>query len=421
MRAEELRDFVRTTDNGGYSDLIMTESPRARVVDWYGQLSKALENAAVHRCTQQSLVGLEDYRTVDRFSKSENWACILGYEELAEGFSNRSLSSKIQDDTIGPVWGHTVIGMDGEEHRLHRGLIAQAFTRKSIQRWNDNVVAPIVDGLIDRLGDRGRVDLAAEFTLFFPAFVITEMMGLPAAEVAQFHHWSAETIMAFHDLPRALRASKRLEEYLTPIIATRRESPGDDLISLLVQAELEGRKLTDIEIVSFGRMLLNAGGETTYRSTGSLLLYLLRHPDQLEQVRNDRALLPAAIEEGLRIEPPLASISRVAVADTTVAGVDLPEGTIVEMGMGMANRDPRRWTNPTAFDIHRKRLPHMAFAWGPHTCLGTHLARLEMTTAINALLDRLPGLRLDPDADREPLIQGIGLRSPNCVPVVFDR
>lgn len=418
MRAEELREFVRTTDSGEYADLIMTDSPRSRVVDWYGALSEALEKAPVQACTQQSLVGLQDYRTADRFASSE-WACVLGYDELVEGFGNRSLSSKIWDDTIGKVWGHTVIGMDGEEHRLHRGLIAQAFTRKAIQRWNDVVVTPIVDGLIDRFVDRGSADLSAEFTLYFPAFVITEMMGLPAADVAQFHSWSAETIMAFHDPDRAMRAAKLLEDYLTPIVAQRRAEPGDDLVSLLTQAELEGRRLTDLEIISFSRMLLNAGGETTYRSTGSLLLYLLRNPDQLDQLRADRTLMPAVIEEGLRIEPPLASISRVAVEDTTIGDMSVSAGTIVEMGIGIANRDPRRWHDPHVFDIHRKRLPHMAFAWGPHTCLGTHLARLEMTTAINALLDRLPGLRLDVDADPAPVVQGVGLRSPNVIPVVF--
>ena len=418
MRTDELREFVRTMDNGEYADLIMTDSPRSRVIDWYEGLSEALDTAPVHACTQQSLVGLADYRTADRFASSE-WACILGYEELAAGFANRSLSSKIWDDTIGEVWGHTVIGMDGEEHRLHRGLIAQAFTRKAIQQWNDHVVAPIVDGLIDRFERRGSADLAAEFTLYFPAFVITEMMGLPAADVAQFHSWSAETIMAFHDRDRALRAAKLLEDYLNPIVARRRSDPGDDLISLLTQAELEGRRLTDLEIISFSRMLLNAGGETTYRSTGNLLLYLLRNPDQLMQLSEDRTLMPAAIEEGLRIEPPLASISRVAVEDATIGDMSVSAGTIVEMGIGIANRDPRRWDKPHMFDIHRKRLPHMAFAWGPHTCLGTHLARLEMTTALNALLDRLPGLRLDLDADPAPIIQGVGLRSPSSIPVLF--
>lgn len=418
MRAQELREFVRTTDSGEYADLIMTDSPRARVVDWYGELAKALERSPVHACTQQSLVGLEDYRTAERFANSD-WACILGYEELAEAFGNRSLSSKIWDDTIGKVWGHTVIGMDGEEHRLHRGLITQAFTRKAIQRWNDHVVVPIVDGLIDRFVDRGSADLATEFTLYFPAFVITEMLGLPAAEVAQFHSWSAETIMAFHDPDRAMRASKLLEEYLTPIVERRRAEPGDDLVSLLTQAELEGRRLTDLEIISFGRMLLNAGGETTYRSTGSLLFYLLRNPDQLDRVRADRTLVAAAIEEGLRIEPPLASISRLAVEDTTIGDMPVTAGTIVEMGIGIANRDPRRWDHPHVFDIDRKRLPHLAFAWGPHTCLGTHLARLEMTTAINALLDRLPNLRLDLNADPEPVVQGVGLRSPCAIPIVF--
>jgi len=151
-----------------------------------------------------------------------------------------------------------------------------------------------------------------------------------------------------------------------------------------------------------------------------MLLGLLQNRDQLDALIADRSLLTQTIEEGLRWEPPLMSINRIAVQDLTLAGVDIPAGSVVEVSLGTANRDHNRWDDPDRFNIFRERKPHLAFAWGAHTCLGAHLARLEMTVALSALLDRLPGLRLDPETGHEARVQGIGLRSPNKVPVVFD-
>lgn len=186
---------------------------------------------------------------------------------------------------------------------------------------------------------------------------------------------------------------------LRAILASRRAEPKDDLISALAEAEIDGEKLADEEIYSFLRLLLPAGVATTYRSLGSLLLALLSDPAQLDAIRADRSLLPQAIEEGVRWEPPLLTITRVATRDTELGGVPIPAGSTVMPMLGSANRQEDRYPDPDTFDIFRQARAHLGWGHGVHVCLGMHLARLEMRTAINLLLDRLPNLRLDPDAD----------------------
>jgi cytochrome P450 len=205
-----------------------------------------------------------------------------------------------------------------------------------------------------------------------------------------------------------------LHDYLIGFVTERRTAPADDLISVLAQ----GRQLTDEEIVAFCRLLLPAGAETTYRSSGNLLFGLFTHPDQLDALRADRTLLPQAIEEGLRWECPLLTVVRLALEDTTVAGVKVPAGAVLIVHLGSANHDERRWDHPETFDIFRPQLPHLAFGGGAHVCLGMHLARMETRAVVNRLLDRLPGLRLDPEAT-PPAITGTSLRAPTALPVRF--
>ncbi len=220
------------------------------------------------------------------------------------------------------------------------------------------------------------------------------------------------------DMDRATVASGELREMLTPILAERRSDPRDDMISLLATAEQDGQRLTDEEIFSFCRLLLPAGAETTYRSSSNLLYGLLTHPDQLDAVRADRSLLVAATEEGIRWEPPLLVITRGVTRDTDLAGTALPRGATVVCNLGSANRDEGRWLDSGSFDIFRERRPHIGFAHGAHMCLGMHLARMETQVALNALFDRLPELRLDPDAPA-PFISGHLFRAPPRLDVVW--
>lgn len=414
-----LRNYIRTADDSAYVESAAAETPRSHIVELYGPLAEARRQAPVHLCKQAELIGAEDYRKQAAFT-NVSFACALSFETCQQALSDERLSSRFWQDTIGHVWGKTIIGMDGPEHRRHRGLISQGFTRRSLDRWQETAIQPAIHGLIDRFERAGSADLYREFTLLFPVYIITEMMDLPSEDIQRFNTWAGETIAVFYDQDRAMDASRNLENYLSPLIEERRGGGGEDLITLLANAELDGSQLETIEIVSFLRLLLPAGGETTARSTASMLLGLLQNQSQLDAVVADRALLPQAIEEGLRWEPPLMSINRIALEDLVLGDVEIARGSVLEISIGAANRDHTRWSDADSFDIYRERKPHIAFAWGAHTCLGAHLARAEMSAAITALFDRLPGLRLDPETGDAASVQGIGLRAPNMVPVVFD-
>ena len=211
----------------------------------------------------------------------------------------------------------------------------------------------------------------------------------------------------------------QLREYFLGFITERREHPADDLISDLAVAELDGHRLTDEEIVSYLRLLLSAGVETTSRFSANLLWALLSHRDQWDAVLADRSLLDQAIEECLRWEPPIVAIPRRATRDVELGGVTIPAGATVFPCLASANRDEERYTDADRFDIFREPRQFMSFGWGPHMCLGMHLARLETKVAVNRVLDRLPNIRKDPDMPDEG-ITGIAFRSPRTLHVVFD-
>lgn len=331
---------------------------------------------------------------------------------------DRRFSSAIYAATIGQVMGRTILQMDEPEHGRYRGLLQQAFTRKALARWEHETMRPIVVRLVGAFSGRGRAELVRELAFPFPVQVIAGMLGLPERDRARFHRWAIELIAIAVDFERALAASKALAEYFAPLLEERRTRPGDDLISLLAHARIDGERLGDEDIFSFLRLLLPAGAETTYRVLGSLLCGLLTQPEQLEAVRRDRSLVERAIEEALRWETPVNRIVRICREATEVQGVPIPVGAPVVVCLGAANHDEERWERPDVFDLHRAREPHVAFAFGPHRCLGMQLARMELRIALNALLD-LQGLALAPDAG-DVHIRGDVFRSPAALPVVFE-
>jgi cytochrome P450 len=308
--------------------------------------------------------------------------------------------------------------MDDPEHRSHRNLVAHAFREKSLARWEPEFIAPIVDEQIDHFAADGEADLVRQLTFEFPVRVIARLLGLPEADFPEFHRSSIELIGLVADIDRGLAASESLRDYFAGVVAERRAHPADDVISDLVAAEVEGEQLSDEAIYSFLRLLLPAGAETTYRSSGNLLYLLLTHPEQLAAVQADRALLPQAIEEGLRYEPPLLTIARTTTCEVEVGGVLLEAGEVVTTHIGSANHDETRWDDPERFDIFRPPVPHIAFAHGPHMCLGMHLARLETRALLNRVFDRLSDLTLQPGAS-DPHIRGDVFRSPTSLPVTF--
>lgn len=346
---------------------------------------------------------------------------VYRHEEVQQMLrDNETFSSAIIIDAFGDALGkHVMLGMDEPEHGRHRTLVSKAFSQKALARWEHELVGQVANELIDRFADRGHADLRSEFTFPYPTQIIASLLGLPREDYPQFQRWSVALLSILFERDRGLAASEALREYFVPILADRRQEPREDLISGLAQAEIDGERLSDEEIFSFLRLLLPAGVETTYRSLGNLLLGLLSNPDQLDAVRADRSLIPQAIEEAIRWEPPLLTITRVATRDTELGGVSIPAGSAVMPVLGAANRQEDRYPDPDRFDIFRQPRAHIGFGHGVHVCLGMHLARLEMRVALNLLFDRLPNLRLDPDGN-DPHIRGQVFRSPTSIPVLFD-
>ena len=346
---------------------------------------------------------------------------VLRYDDVSQVLRDPdTFSSSIMRQVMGPVMGRTILEMGGRTHTVHRGLVSHAFRPQSIERYGKILIEPLVDELIEEIRRNGpRAELVSQLTSHFPLTVITRLLGVPIRDYRQFQTWSLDLIGYKATAPdKGLAASRALKAYLAPILAERRQQPQDDLISDLLAAEIDGERLSDDDIFGFLLLLLPAGAETTFRLLGNLLYALLAHPEQLEEVRTDRAQLPWALEETLRWEPPLLGTARKATRTVTLRDVELPAKCRVSVMIGPANRDEAHYPDPDRYDLHRRAEDHLAFGLGKHFCLGYHLARLEVLTAVSAALDRLPNLRFDPS--QECWIQGVSFRSPNRLPVLFD-
>jgi cytochrome P450 len=344
---------------------------------------------------------------------------VLGYDECQTVLTHPdTYSSSIYESIMGPVMGRTLLELGGAEHRASRALVSPSFRAALLDRWRDELVEVVVHELIDSFAPRGRAELARDFTFAFPVQVIARIMGLPRQDYHRFQRLSIELLNVVYNWDTGIAASAALKTYFSEILAERRRNPQDDLITMLSQTAIDGARLSDDEIFAFLLLILPAGVETTYRASGNLLVALLTEPEQLAAVRADHNLVRGAFEEALRWEPPITTVMRMAARDCELSGVAIPAGTNVSVSVAAANRDPKRYPDPDRFDPTRKNIAHLTFGGGPHLCLGMHLARMEAVVAINALLDRLPDLRLDPNA-ATPRISGMAFRSPAALPVEF--
>jgi cytochrome P450 len=344
---------------------------------------------------------------------------VFGFDEVVQVLrDNETYSSAVYGEVVGMVMGRTMLEMDEPEHRAIRTLVAGSFRSKMLERWEEDLVARVVNELIDTFVDEGRTDLVRSVTFNFPVQVIARILGLPRQDYPKFQRWALELVSVAANWDRGVAASAALRDYFAHVMAERRAAPGDDLISDLVQAEVDGRHLSDEEIFSFLRLILPAGVETTYRASGSLLYALLQDRAQFDALYQDRSLFASAFEEVVRWEPPVTVILRRATRDAELAGVRIAEGADLALLIGAANRDERKYADPDRFDMFREQRQHVGFGFGVHVCLGMHLARMESRIAVNTLFDRLGRFTLDPDAE-PPHIEGMAFRSPLSLPVVF--
>ncbi|WP_372503278.1 cytochrome P450 [Streptomyces rhizoryzae] len=356
------------------------------------------------------------------------------YEDVERAFKDPAFTTDNYDWQLEPVHGRTILQMSGREHAVRRALVAPAFRGNALEESFRPVIERNSRELIEAFRDRGTADLVAEYATRFPVNVIADMLGLDRADHDRFHRWYTAIIGFLGNLAQdpevtaaGLRTREEFAAYLLPIIRERRAHPGDDLLSVLCAAEIDGTRMTDEDVKAFCSLLLTAGGETTDKAISSLVHNLLRHPEQLAEVRADPALIGPAFAETLRYTPPVHMIMRQAAADVPLGGGVVPEGATVTCLIGSAGRDERRYAAPDRFDLHRADLSagtafsaaadHLAFALGRHFCVGALLAKAEVEVGVAQLLDALPDLALVPGA--QPREQGLFTRGLDALPVRF--
>lgn len=344
---------------------------------------------------------------------------VVGTEEITTILTDTArFSNAAYKFNLGVTFGQGSIStMDNPEHGRWRKIFQKIFLPQYVKTWGDTIVDPVVHGLMDKFIARGKADLIEEFTLRYPFEVIYRQLALPEQDIRTFQRLAiGQTDYVNHE--KAIEAGRKLGEYFKALVDERRANPGEDLVSLLALTQVDGDYLPEEVLISFLRQLMNAAGDTTYRGTSVLLTALLQNPGQFDAVRQDRGLIPQAIEEALRWDGPVAVQLRMAAVDTELGGVHIPAGSLLDVVAGAANRDPAIFQDPDRFDIFRDRKPHFSFARGPHICVGQHLARVEMTRALIAVLDNLPDLRFDPDRPL-PEIRGSMMRVPRHLYVSF--
>jgi cytochrome P450 len=315
----------------------------------------------------------------------------------------------------GPVMGKTIQCMGGQEHRRNRGLVSAAFRPKLMREFVESFLTPVAHKLVDELGAGGEADLVRDYTVRYAFTVIARLLDLPPTDFADFKRWG-DGLIDFPWNPEAAKAASReFTAYLKPLIDSRRRSPGEDLISSLATAEVDGDHLSDEEIYSFLRLLFPAGADTTYRGLGSMLFAVLTHREVFERVKAEPARVPDVVQESLRWEAPTAMLPRFAPKDATWAGVPIPGGSEVIFGITSGNRDASVYADPDRFDPDRKPANILSFGHGLHFCLGSHLARREMEVSLQVLAQRLPDMELvDPE---RVTVAGTVLRGPKALPV----
>ncbi|NQX87555.1 MAG: cytochrome P450 [Halioglobus sp.] len=334
-----------------------------------------------------------------------------------EVFSSKSNSPDYPG--IGMVFGQTVVGMNGQEHLKHRNLITPALRPRALGEDFRQRARSTADNLIDKFAEAGRANLVPDFTFLYPLSVFVQILGLPEEDVGDFHRWGIDLTHVAADPERGLQGSACLADYLAPVVKEKRSAPTTDLICRLIEAEVMGEQMTDEEIISFLRLLITAGADTTYHLLGNALHVLLNNRQLLERVSSDRSSLEPLLWETLRWESPVQIVSRQTDRETEIGGVVIPDDSPVTVIIGSANRDEQAFPNAAVFDLDRDQGKSLAFGYGRHYCAGADFGLTEATIGLNALLDRLQDLRFDPDADGESKIRGVAFRGPSHLNVQF--
>ncbi len=425
---------VLTTDDPLYEELYDVTNEAMQIGNWVDvnvimpRLHELRAQAPVYKGRVRELLGLPHH---DRHVKARDRQhyTALTYEACEKAFRDPAVfSNSVQGQPDTRVeYGMGILEMDPPIHRAYRRAIQPKFLMpEAVGWWRKRTIDNIVTRLIDRMAQGDRAELNIDLCARIPVYTITTAIGLDGDEALRFRHAYLHSTSQSRNttMEDRIRNGKIVEDTLLGLIHARRAEPQDDLISFLTRTKLQlpgqpPREINDYEIMTYAKLVMVAGGGTSWRQMGITLLALLTHPDQLAEVKADRSLLPDAIEEGLRWNPTAPYFYRMVMEDTEFYGHHIPAGSVMELCLGPANRDPSRWDNPDVFDLHRPKLTNMAFGLGTHRCLGMNVARVEIETGINALFDAFPNIRLDPDAPAPFMTGGLEQQGPSGLPVLL--
>jgi len=425
-----------------YADVLREEDPRIAAIfdvageqlrgghqvvdDPFPKMAELLAQAPVHEGPLGQLLGY-DLSVPHHFHMAGRVTfTALSFEANStvltenETFSSHIYREMDQNDQF----SHTILQAVGLEHRRLRNPIQPFFSPKMAATWwNSKIIEETVDILISKIEGKGSANLFLELCARMPMHVVSAGFGIDPDEIVPFR---IAINNGTNENP-ALRkeGQAQSQEILERTIAARRKDPRDDLISKMAAAEVDTgdggtRPYTNQEIINHVRLILAAGGGTTWRQLGITLFALLNDPEQFEALKADRNLVENAILESARWLPTDTIFPRRAEKDVTLCGVDIPKGAMIHMALGAANRDPARWENPAKYDIFRPVQRALGFAGGPHSCLGQHVSRQEMKVALNAVMDRLPNLRWDPSKPPAEMVGSMFARGPSALHVLFD-
>ncbi|HKV58045.1 MAG TPA: cytochrome P450 [Ktedonobacteraceae bacterium] len=385
----------------------------------------------VDRRTKQASVPLtpDIYRWYQEMQKSyrvyydetrASWL-VFRYDDVhqvlldTETFSSQRTTNP--DGSVDPIASGGILGMDPPGHRQLRTLISQAFTPRVVAQMEPRITA-IVHDLLDKVQDKGEMDVVDDLAFPLPVIVIAELLGVPASDREQFRRWSADYVGA--DFALRLATAKKIAFYFHGLIQQRRREPREDLISEFIRAEVDGERLPEQDILGTCLLLLVAGHETTTGLISNAIVCLDEHPEALRQLIAQPHLIPGAIEEVLRYQAVVHMIVRVVTKDTVLCGQEIRAGNLVLPLYASANLDEAQFPHADRFDIHRTPNRHLGFGYGIHFCLGASLARLETRIALGAMFERFPNLRMTRNAPLElkpsSLIYGL-----NHLPITWDR
>lgn len=373
-------------------------------------------------------VTLPDKRTIWLVTRYEDVVAVLKDDRFVKNPANVAPGYKAVKEPWVPKFAKPftqhMLSKDKPDHSRLRGLVNKAFSPRMVDQMRSRIQL-VTRELLMKVHGQQRIDLISDYALPIPTTIISEMMGVPANDREKFNRWTNAVMQVTTTRWGMLKAIPKVwafVRYIRKFIKLKQRDPEDDLVSELVKAEVDGERLTDDELVGMIFLLLVAGHETTVNLIGNGVLALLKHPEQMELLRNNPELIKPAVEELLRFESPVEmGTERYACEDITIAGITIPGGSLVGVVLASANRDETQFENADTLDLRRDPNKHVAFGLGSHYCTGAPLARLEGQIAINILLELIPQLELDSSPQAHRWRPGLVTRGLESLPIAVER